>query len=224
MSETLTFDTVDELASSLAVAVERWVKKAVEERGVAHVTLAGGSTPAALHKVLAKRDLPWSSMHFYFGDERAVPFDHADSNFRAADQSLFSLAPVVSSHIHRMPAEDRAEGARAYSESLPERMDVVLLGMGEDGHTASLFPGSAVLESTDAVLYVNDSPKPPPERLTLSFRTLNRARHVAFMIAGAGKAQAFSRVVSGELLPVARVKPDDGTLSYYVDRAAAGLA
>ncbi|MEM6531365.1 MAG: 6-phosphogluconolactonase [Myxococcota bacterium] len=220
MTDLKVFDSVADLSVALADSVQRWIAEAVEARGVAHVVLAGGSTPASLHAVLAERALPWDTLHFYFGDERCVPPDHSDSNYRAAQETLLSRVPVPEEHVHRMDGEAREQGARSYRAILPDRFDVVLLGMGEDGHTASLFPGLAAVESEETVLYISDSPKPPPERITLGLKPLNGARNVGFMVAGAGKASALSRVRDGEKLPAARVKPDNGTLTFFADRAA----
>ncbi|MEO1482487.1 MAG: 6-phosphogluconolactonase [Myxococcota bacterium] len=215
------YGSVAELATALADSVEHWVADAVAARGSAHLVLAGGSTPAALHAVLAERELPWASVHIYFGDERCVPPDHGDSNYRAARETLLSQVAVPQENVHRMDGEAGAQGALAYRDLLPPRFDVVLLGMGEDGHTASLFPGRPSLNSDESVLFIDDSPKPPPERITLGFRPLNAARHVAFMVAGAGKADALEQIRRGVPLPAGRVRPQDGTLTFYVDRAAA---
>ncbi len=217
------YPEITSLTRSLADRLEGWIEEAVEARGVAHIVLAGGSTPAALHEHLATRSLPWSSMAFYFGDERCVPPDHADSNFRAAQESLLSKVPVGQEQIHRIQAEQGAAAAERYLGQLPDRFDVTLLGMGEDGHTASLFPEASSLDSLEQVLYIDDSPKPPPERITLGLRAINASRHVAFMITGAGKAPALAQVLSNgptNPLPAARVRPDDGTLTFFIDTSA----
>ncbi|MEM1091870.1 MAG: 6-phosphogluconolactonase [Pseudomonadota bacterium] len=218
------FTETPSLVAALADRIEGWVDEAITTRGKAHVVLAGGSTPQALHEQLAARALPWSSIDFYFGDERCVPADHEHANFRAAKKSLLSRVPVREAQIHRMRGEAGANAARDYENELPERFDVMLLGMGEDGHTASLFPNASSLESPERVIYVDDSPKPPPERITLGLRAINASRHVAFMVTGAGKAPALAQVLTQRVkdpLPAARVQPDDGTLTFFIDTSAA---
>ncbi len=217
------FPDIASLVNSLANSIERWVDEAVAARGVAHVVLAGGSTPEALHEHLATRALPWSSIEFYFGDERCVPADDEDSNFRAAQESLLSKVPIRQEQIHRMRGEEGAEAVPQYQSEMPARFDVTLLGMGEDGHTASLFPNASSLDSPEHVIYIDDSPKPPPERVTLGLRAINASRHVAFMVTGLGKAPALAEVLADRdtnPLPAARVQPDDGTLTFFIDKSA----
>lgn len=211
------------LVVDLAGRIEEWVAEAVEARGAAHLVLAGGSTPQVLHARLAERALPWEALHIYFGDERCVPPDHPDSNYRAAHETLLSKVPIPESQVHRMRGEDFAHAVAPYEALLPERFDVTLLGMGPDGHTASLFPGAASLEASERVLYIDDSPKPPPERVTLGLSALDASNHVVMMVTGEGKADALAGVLHpGDApLPAARLRPTEGTLDYFVDRAAA---
>lgn len=218
------FDDTASLVASLADRVEQWLAEAIAARGEAHLVLAGGSTPQALHAELAGRSIDWTKVQIYFGDERCVPPEHEDSNYRAANATLFSRIDIPEQNVHRMRGEDFAAAVGPYGAVLPARFDVTLLGLGEDGHTASLFPGSPALEAGARVLFVDDSPKPPAERITLGLVALNTSRHVAFMVTGAAKARAFAAVLSPEddPLPAARVQPDDGTLEFFVDRAAAG--
>jgi 6-phosphogluconolactonase len=176
------------------------LSEAVRQRGAASLALAGGTTPRAVYELLAARtDLPWSRFSIYFGDERAVPPDHADSNYRMAREALLDRVPVPGGRIHRMNADaaDREAAARAYAELLPEAIDVMILGIGEDGHTASLFPGSEALVSRRRVLAVS-GPKPPPLRLTLGPAVLSAARVRIVLASGAGKAAAVYAALEGE--------------------------
>ncbi len=217
------YDDIETLVSALADRVEQWLAEAVSERGEAHLVLAGGSTPKALHAELTTRKIAWSQVRIYFGDERCVPPEHEDSNYRAAWESLLSKVPTPEGNVNRMRGEDFEAAVGPYGAVLPARFDVTLLGMGEDGHTASLFPGADSLDAGARVLYVDDSPKAPKERISLGLVALNTSRHVAFMVAGSAKADALAEVLHpGEHpLPAARVRPDDGTLDFFVDRAAA---
>lgn len=216
------FDSGTELVETLATACQRWVDEAVAARGAAHLVLAGGRTPVALYRELHRRDLPWASLEIYFGDERCVPADDPESNYRAARDALLAHVSIPSGQVHRMHGEERGQGAAAYGHCLPEHFDITFLGMGEDGHTASLFPGSRALESDERVMFVDDSPKPPPERITLGLAALSASRRVVFIVTGANKADALAGAVeTGSRLPVSRVNPIDGTVSFFVDREAA---
>ena len=185
-------------AERIAVALS----EAVRARGGASLALAGGTTPRACYEILATRsDLPWNQVSIYFGDERAVAPDHPDSNFRMARESLLDRVPIPESQIHRMAAEsaDRDAAAQAYAELLPAAIDVMILGIGEDGHTASLFPGSeAALEMTRLVLPVT-GPKPPLLRLTLGPRALLGAQVRFVLASGSGKATAVKAALEGEI-------------------------
>lgn len=209
-----------------------------------NVALSGGSTPEMLYRLLAalpfRDDIDWTQVHLFFGDERAVPPDHADSNYRMAETALFAPLALPSANIHRMPADlpDLDTAARQYEaelrthfalsapEALP-RFDLILLGMGPDGHTASLFPGKPALQE-QARLVVGTEPglKPFVPRLTLTFPVLDAAANVLFLVAGADKATTLHRVLYGpadpENLPSQSVVPKDGTLVWLVDQAAMG--
>jgi 6-phosphogluconolactonase len=162
--------------------------------------LAGGNTPRAAYEALAlEPDVLWPKISIYFGDERCVPPDHEDSNFRMARQALFERLPAPAPAIHRMRGEerDREKAAREYEAILPEAIDVIVLGIGEDGHTASLFPRAPALrETTRRVLHVT-GPKPPPDRLTVTPEVLRRAAHVIVLASGANKSDAVARALEG---------------------------
>ena len=192
----------DELSVAEAAAkrIAELARACIAGRGVFRVALAGGSTPRAMHEALAcSRDLPWLAVEIFFGDERAVPPDHADSNYRMAKESLLDRVPIPPAQIHRMQAEspDREGASRAYEALLPDSIDVLVLGIGEDGHTASLFPGSSALRETERRVIPVVGPKPPPERLTITPPVVLSARHRIVLAAGSGKADAVARALEG---------------------------
>lgn len=164
------------------------------------LALAGGNTPRAMHESLAcSTAVPWLAVHVFFGDERSVPPDHRDSNYRMAKESLLDRVAIPPAQVHRMQAEDpdREAAARAYEALLPDVLDVLVLGIGEDGHTASLFPGSAALGEAERRVLPVVGPKPPPERLTITPPVVLAARHRIVLASGAGKAEAVARALDG---------------------------
>jgi 6-phosphogluconolactonase len=198
--------------------------------GVFRLALSGGNTPRAIHAEMIRRagDLPWNRVQFTFGDERCVPPDDAESNFRMARESLFDPLATPAGNIFRMRGEiDPENAAREYETQLgafASRFsevryvhDLILLGMGPDGHTASLFPESPALEETSRNIVPVIGPKPPPQRLTMTFPMLNAARHVCFLINGADKLPLVESIVAGQsALPAARVRPTNGALTWIV--------
>jgi len=189
-------------------AAEWLVEKAwaaVAARGACTVALAGGTTPRAAYEVLATSALagalPWGATFWYFGDERAVPFDHPDSNYRLASETLFAGRPEALDRARRMPADaaDADAAARAYGLLLPDPIDVLLLGLGEDGHTASLFPGSPALEERAARVVAVTAPKPPSRRMTITAPVIESAREVLVLVSGEAKAEALARALEGPL-------------------------
>ncbi|MDQ6960886.1 MAG: 6-phosphogluconolactonase, partial [Mariprofundaceae bacterium] len=210
-------------ANALAAMVARQVivecEQAIAERGVFHWVLAGGNTPKKCYQLLRDAELDWSRVHIWFGDERCLPFGDAERNDTMADEALLSHVPVDSSHIHRIHTELCPEkAAEAYADLLADTpsMDLILLGMGEDGHTASLFPGNPALSDKRLAVPVSHAPKPPPERVSMGYSVLNQARKRIVMAAGEGKRDALQRIRQGELLPVARL----AACEWYVDEAA----
>lgn len=222
----------------VALAAARWLLAASSARtdagGEAHVALPGGSTPAAMYDLLSgplRAEARWDRWHVWFGDERAVSPDDEHSNFHLADRRLLSRVPVRRELVHRIEAErpDLDAVAAAYSSLLAEvvptgahgpRLDAVLLGLGENGHTASLFPGDPSLEVTDALAARSRADYWPYDRVTLTFPALNAGAAVAFALAGASKAGALRGVVDGTV-PAARVRPLSGELDWFIDEAAA---
>jgi 6-phosphogluconolactonase len=212
----------------------------VQARDRFTVALAGGSTPRALYRLLAdekgpyRTRVPWESTHVFFGDERMVPPDDPDSNARMAFESLLRHVPVPEEQVHRIRGEnpDPDRAAEEYEEMLRStfrlaprerpRFDLVLLGLGADGHTASLFPGDRALAENDRLAVPSIAPVPPRSRVTLTLPVLNAASSVLFLVSGGTKAPAVQRVRRGEDLPAARVRPGDGALLWLCDRAAAG--
>jgi len=196
------------VAQYAADAVVKAAASAIAERGVFHWTLAGGTTPKRCYELLRDADVDWPNVHIWFGDERCLPIGDAERNDLMADEALLNHVPIPPAQIYRMNAELGPELAAARYAALltdaPE-MDLVLLGIGEDGHTASLFPDNPALEDQRLAVPVYNSPKPPPERVSMGYAVLNAARRCLIMVAGKGKADAISRIRNGERLPVARV-------------------
>jgi 6-phosphogluconolactonase len=230
------------VAEEAALRVEAAAREAVVARGRFVLVLAGGTTPRALYGILASPDrrsrIPWRDTIVLFGDERCVPPDHPDSNYRMAMESLLHRVDIPANAIHRIEGEDPepARAAARYEEALRRlfpgeaapRFDVVLLGMGADGHTASLFPGSSALLETSRWVAVGKAPSPPVDRVTLTLPALRGARRVLFQIGGADKARAAAESFGGlphaVPHPAERVRPDSGSVEVLLDAAAAGAA
>jgi 6-phosphogluconolactonase len=234
------FPTPEALADGAARAIVDAAREAVAARGRFTVALAGGDTPRATYSRLAAgppvEEMPWAQTHVFFGDERCVGPDDPASNYRMANETLLAKVPLPRDQVHRIRGEvDCEEAAQEYTRRLAEvfgtrrgelpRFDLVLLGMGLDGHTASLFPGSPVLKEVfRPVAAVHASQAAIPQRLTLTFPVLNAARAVIFLVSGAEKAKAVKAVlVDGGMLPAAMVTPEDGRLVWMLDRSAAAL-
>lgn len=206
----------------------QWIASAADAaislRESFHLVLAGGSTPQACYKLLRALDTDWSRWWVYFGDERCVPIGHAQRNDAMAREAWLDHVPIPCDNIQPMPAELGAEaGAQAYVRTLDGIgiFDMVLLGLGEDGHTASLFPGHDWGTAPDAidVLAVFDSPKPPPQRVSLSASRLSRAREVLFLVSGTEKRSAVRRWKAGDTIVAATIQPDAG-VDVLLDAAA----
>ena len=228
----------EEVARAVAERFAELARAAVAERGVFSAALAGGTTPRRVYELLAGEDfraqVPWEGVHVFFGDERAVPPDHADSNYRMAHEALLSLVPIPAENVHRMRGEgDAAANASLYEDELRgyfgdaewPRLDLVMLGMGDDGHTASLFPNTSALEEQRAWAVANWVEKFDAWRVTLTAPAINRARHIIFTVTGAGKAERLAEILKGERdptrLPSQLIEPSDGKLEWFVDKAAA---
>ncbi len=233
---------VQEWAQEAAGFILSVSEHAIQSKGRFLVALSGGSTPKTLYQVLAAPDwkgrFDWSRIHFLFGDERCTPPDHPESNFKMAHTALFQPLNVHADHICRMKGdyEDPAAAAQEYEEtirrltkSFPPKVpliDLVLLGLGDDGHTASLFPGTAALQEDNKIVTVGHAPMGIRSRLTLTLGVLNHAAVVLFLVTGAGKAHMVRRVLDPESeadrsLPAARISPESGRLVWMLDRSAA---
>lgn len=224
------------LAQALADTFVDCANSAITERGGFYVALAGGATPRAAYGLLAAEPLcdrvNWKDVFVYFGDERCVPADDAQSNYKMANDAFLRAVSVPVRNVHRMHGEDEpAAAARDYARILREdlgelpRFDLVMLGMGPDGHTASLFPGTDPLHDDNLLVRAAWVAQFNTYRLTLTPRMLNNARHVVFAAEGTAKAAALAAILEGPRDPVGYpaqiVAPTDGQLSWLVDRAAA---
>jgi len=206
-------ETAEDVAESAAAEIA----EALDE-GARTLTLAGGTTPMRCYELLAQADVRWGRVTVLFGDERCVPPDHPDSNYRAARVAL--LDRVSPASVHRMPAElGPDEGAELYSRIVASLapLDIVVLGVGEDGHTASLFPGHPGVQAEGWAVGVRNSPKPPPDRVSLTMPVLRAARKVLVLATGAGKAGAVAAARRGEV-PSGMI----ASARWLIDRAAAG--
>jgi len=245
---------LDAIAKRVAQEFVQAATAAVSEKGSFSVALSGGSTPKALYSLLAnetalRAQLPWDKMYFYFGDERSVGPDDADSNFRMANETMLSKVPIKPEQVFRIRGEykESEKAAQEYDEALRSsfeigkgkiavgkigegqfpRFDLVLLGMGNEGHTASLFPGTKALHETKRIAVRNWVGKLYTNRITLTAPAINNAARVIFMVTGADKALALKGVLEGpyepEQLPAQMIQPSNGQLLWLVDTIAGGM-
>lgn len=232
MSQIRILPTADALADAAADQFATLVASAVAERGRFTVALSGGSTPEPVYRRLSRepwaKSIDWAHVDIFWGDERCVPPDHRDSNYRMVREALLDPAEIPASSIHRIHGEHPpSDAARAYEEEIGRilgregRFDLILLGLGSDGHTASLFSGtSAVSERARSVVPVWVE-EVDAWRITITLSVINSARDVIFLVSGSGKADAIHRVLKGEELPAARVDLRRGTLTWLLDADAA---
>jgi 6-phosphogluconolactonase len=233
----------EELAREGAGIFIARVQEALREKETCTVVLAGGSTPRGLYSMLAEErgfraGVPWEKVHFFFGDERHVPPDSPESNYRMANEMLLSKVPVPADHVHRIRGEepDARKAAEEYEEVLrsffrpkpgeiPE-LDFILLGMGADGHTASLFPGTEALKERRRLVVANWIPGLNAHRVTLTPPLLNNAKYVLFLVTGEEKAETLRKVLeekTNEPLPAGLIRPTQGRCLWLADRSAAKL-
>ena len=236
--EVLVFENSDQIVES---AIQQWTEiadDAIRQRGMFTVALSGGSSPVKLYKKLSGTDLKWDKTHIFIVDERFVPFDHSDSNFHMINETLLRNSNIPEQNIHPVPTQKSSadEAARSYesdiisffnlsSGGIPE-FDLLMLGLGDDGHTASLFPGSAALAENDRLaVSVIPPEKSMHERITITFPVINSSRNIIFLITDSKKAEVVKDVLENENcnLPAASVRPYNGRLTFLLDQQAGAL-
>ena len=226
--------TLAKTAADLFISMSR---KAIANNGRFSVALAGGTTPKLIYELLAGplvEDVDWTKVYFFWGDERFVPLDHPDSTYLMVKNSLLTKAPILSDNIFIVPTTNCTveEAAVHYSNTLVAhadsdlpRLDLVLLGMGPDGHTASLFPNSTTLNLSELIAIEYNSPKPPSLRITMTHRLINNADNIIVMVTGSDKAHTLHDVLGGKRdinkFPIQGVCPTNGKLFWLVDQKAA---
>ena len=243
------YKDADEVALKAARLFARLADQYVIGSGSFTVALSGGSTPKAMFKLLAEspflETVPWESIYLFWGDERCVPPEHADSNYRMTNEAMLSKVPIPTGNVFRIEGEnpDHDKAARDYADKLSNffltkiqpsktaplsavpRFDLIFLGMGPDGHTASLFPHTTALKNDRDIVVANFVEKFNAYRITLTARTINNARNITFLAGGADKAEVLKQVLEGErnpdLYPSQLINPTKGSLLWLVDEAAA---
>jgi 6-phosphogluconolactonase len=240
-AEILVGTDIEETARIAAGQFSVLARKVAADNGVVNAALAGGNTPRRLYQLLAAEPfaglIPWNCIHFFWGDERNVPPGHPESNYSMARESLFAHVPVPPAHIHRIPTGDGTaiEAADLYERVLREklpianglpRFDYVLLGLGANGHTASLFPNRSTLHERQRLVIADHVDEVNSWRVTLTAPILNNAAQVTFLVVGEGKASVIVQVLDGprnpEATPAQLIVPAHGTLTWILDSAAAG--
>jgi len=219
------YKTPEAVAQAAADYLFQQIKTCVTEKGLCHVVLPGGSTPARCLELLAEKPLPWKNIHWYPGDERCYPVGHVERNDTMITEKLFSQQPLspqkgTSENFHSIPAElGPKQGAEHYATLIDATggLDIVVLGMGEDGHTASLFPGNVALHDQRSVVPVYDAPKPPGERISIGLTALRNAGECIVIATGKNKHEALTKLKQGLVLPVGQVEAD----IWFIDEAAA---
>ncbi|MSP86557.1 MAG: 6-phosphogluconolactonase [Methylotenera sp.] len=210
------FDSIECLRHGVCDAIVKSANEAIVKRGKFSIVLAGGNTPRAVYRLLRDFPMDWTKWHIYHGDERCLLADHEERNSLMVTQVLLQYVAVPASQVHNIPAElGPVAGANTYAKTLSAApmFDLVLLGLGEDGHTASLFPNHPIDNSANAVP-VFDSPKPPAERITLSQNRLNNTHQVIFIVTGAGKQEAVNQWRKGKAIPATLIAPENGVDVY----------
>lgn len=231
-------DDIDDVYSALAADILVHARNCVRQFGDFHLALSGGSTPMPLYRRLmvdpAYRDLPWKFTHLWIVDERRVPFTDEKSNFGHIKELIADHSDIPEANVHPMRVmeerpddlyEEELRGVLAWREKGHDRLDFVLLGMGNDGHTASLFPGSPAIGVRDRLVVVNAGPRvTPPDRVTMTFPLINASRFIAVLVSGAGKKEKIADLARNRSsvsdLPMGGIKPIGGVLRWYMDSAA----
>jgi 6-phosphogluconolactonase len=238
VKEIVTCEDLQDLSNKAAELFVKLFQQSIQSDGRFTVALSGGHTPSALYSLLGsdayRQKIDWSKVHLFWGDERCVPPDDPQSNYRMTSETLLKHVPIPEQNVHRVRAEmaDHNSAAEDYEKQLRSffgdglpRFHLILLGMGPDGHTASLFPGTAALQDTMHLVTANYIEKFGTFRITLTYSVINNAANVVFLISGADKAPVLKEVLEGkylpELLPSQNVNPSNGKLLFLIDRAAA---
>lgn len=230
------YQDIDEISNSAKKLFIEIAQNAIQQRGRFLAALSGGNTPMKLYEKLAQENLDWPHMHFFWGDERCVPVDDAGNSYGQAKKVLFDVVHLPDENIHRILSDlEPASAAKEYANTLKvfseppldwPRFDLVLLGMGDDGHTASLFPNSPVDVDSPTLAVVANYQGRPANRVTLTQNVINDARNIFFLATGASKAEILKKVLSDTYapaeLPSQRIDPKDGKIIWFVDEAAAG--
>lgn len=216
MHKWFVYSEFDEASKAAADFIATKIEVSIQEKGISHVVLPGGTTPVICLGYLADKNLQWNRVHWYLGDERCLPQGHAERNDVMLEKYFWSRLSIP--NIHLIPAELGADkAAEVYREVISsiDCFDIALLGMGEDGHTASLFPHNRALDDKRSVIPVYDSPKAPSERVSLSINTLKKARCRIVLASGSAKAAVIMRIKKGEALPINSL----GDINWYVDKS-----
>ena len=220
MRQKVTYPDTEALARAAADYLSDLLVACVNRKGSCHIALPGGSTPGRCLELLSSRQLPWQNIHAYLGDERCYPVAHSERNDTMIAHKFWSKIDAPADNLHPIPAELGPElAAERYAQLINSvgPLDIALLGMGEDGHTASLFPGNAALTDERAVVPVYNAPKSPEERVSLGLVTLQNAGQRVVLVTGANKHDALMRVDQGDALPISLI----GEAYWFVDQAAA---
>jgi 6-phosphogluconolactonase len=213
------FDSQDNINQAATARILQAANEAIQAQGSFYVVLAGGSTPKAVYQLLSEQQADWANWHVFHNDDRCLPVDHEERNSKMARDAWLSKVAIPEQQIHEIPAElGNVAGAKAYAETLKDvrTFDLVILGLGEDGHTASLFPNQTVDNSADAVP-VFDAPKPPADRITISQSRLNNTKEVMFLVTGAGKQEAVDNWRNGAAIPATLITGKNGVEVYCFD-------
>jgi 6-phosphogluconolactonase len=210
------FSSQDEVNQAAISRILQAADEAIKQQGSFYIVLAGGSTPKAVYQLLSQQQADWSKWHVFHNDDRCLPVDHDERNSKMAREAWLNHVAIPANQIHDIPAElGNVEGAKAYAETLKglREFDLVILGLGEDGHTASLFPSQTVDNSADAVPVFN-APKPPADRITISQARLNNTKEVMFLVTGANKQDAVNQWRNGESIPATLITGHHGADIY----------
>jgi 6-phosphogluconolactonase len=211
-----TFESQDAINQAAVARILAAANEAINQYGSFLIVLAGGSTPKSVYQLLSQQQADWANWHVYHNDDRCLPVDHAERNSKMARDVWLNHVPIPQNQIHDIPTElGNIEGAKAYAKTLAgvRAFDLVILGLGEDGHTASLFPNQTVDNSADVVPVFN-APKPPADRVTMSQNRLNKTNEVLFLVTGAGKQEAVDNWRKGVKIPATLIAPKNGVDVY----------